>query len=218
MANFFALLSNLIQKSKNNSLQIYLNLEFYLIIILLFSFIKLINNSEINMIIQGNGELNILNNEFYLDPSDVIVNGVSKPECKKNCQFINGLNNVTIKFDTQIESCESMFSGIPSVIEIDLSNFDASKVKTMYEMFFNCTNLKKITFGNINTSLVENMENLFNNCKNLTTIDSLNFDTLSVKNMKRMFCFCESILSINAEFNPQNVENFKDCFGYYYNL
>ena len=123
MANFFAILSNLIQKLKNNSLQIYLNFEFYLIIILLISFIKLINNSEINMIIQGNGELNIMNNQFYLAPSDVIVNGISKPECKKSCQFINGLNNVTIKFDTKIESCESMFSGIASVIEIDLSKF-----------------------------------------------------------------------------------------------
>ena len=218
MANFFAILSNLNQTSKNNSLHIYLYFEFYLIFFLLISFIKLINNSEINIIIQGNGIRNILNNEFYLDPSDVIVNGKSKPECNRSCQFINGLNNVTIKFDTKIESCENMFYEIKNVIEIDLSKFDASNVKTMNKMFRGCTNLKKIIFGNINTSLVENMEDLFYYCQNLITIDNLNFDTLSVKSMSRMFANCESILSINAEFNPQKVENMYDMFAYCYKV
>ena len=139
------------------------------------------------MIIQGEGSLNILNSGFNSEPSEVIVNGMSQPNCKKSCQFENSLNNVTIKFDTLIESCENMFYKINCIIEIDLSKFDASKVTSMYRMFGECTNLKKITFGNINTSLVINMEKLFYKCYNLITIDRLNFDTLSVKTMRQMF-------------------------------
>ena len=91
------------------------------------------------MIIQGKGELNILNNEFYSEPSEVKVNGESRPNCKKSCLFSYDLNNVTIKFNTQIGSCANMFDGIKSVIEIDLSKFDASKVNSMYRMFSECT-------------------------------------------------------------------------------
>ena len=135
------MVSNLNQKTKNNSLQIYLHFKFYLIFILLISFFKLINNSEINMIIQGEGEQNILNSGFNSEPSEVIVNGMSQPNCKKSCQFENSLNNVTIKFNTQIESCKNMFYKINCIIEIDLSKFDASKVISMYGMFGECTTI-----------------------------------------------------------------------------
>ena len=123
---------------KNHSSIIYLHFKYYFIFIFTISFIILVKNSEIKLIIQGEGELNILNNSFYLDPSDIIVNGESKPECKKSCEFVNGLNNIAIKFDNQIESCEYMFDGIVSIIEVDLSNFDASHVVSMHRMFSNC--------------------------------------------------------------------------------
>ena len=197
--------------------KIYLLNRFCLFFILIF-YIKVAKNSEIKMIIQGEGEINILNNAFYYDPSDVLVNGESKSECKKTCEFVDDLNNVTIKFDSKITSCENMFDGMTNIIEIDLSNFDASNVINMNGMFKYCINLKKITFGDINTSLVENMNELFYNCINLTIIDRLDFDTISVKTMIRMFRNCESLLSINAEFNPQNVEDFLDCFGCCYKL
>ena len=197
---------------------IYIKNKYYMIFIILISFINLTKNSEIKMIIQGEGEINILNNSFNFIPSEVIINGESKSELKNSYEFVNGLNNVTIKFNKKITSCEYMFDGMTNIIEIDLSNFDASNVINMNRMFNYCINLKKITFGDINTSLVENMNELFFNCTNLTIIDRLDFDTTSVKSMIRMFALCESLLSINAEFNPQNVENFKDCFGYCYKL
>ena len=197
--------------------KIYLLNRFCLFFILIF-YIKVAKNSEIKMIIQGEGEINILNNTFNYDPSDVLVNGESKSECKITCEFVDDLNNVTIKFDSKITSCEYMFDGMTNIIEIDLSNFDASNVINMNGMFKDCINLKKITFGDINTSLVENMDELFLRCKSLITIDRLDFDTISVKTMIRMFRNCESLLSINAEFNPQNVENFFDCFAYCFNL
>jgi len=145
------------------------------------------------MIIQGKGEINILNNSFNYDPSNVIVNGQSKPEYQKNYSFENDLNNITIKFNNKITSCEYMFEGMTNIIEIDLSNFDASNIINMNRMFKDCINLKKITFGDINTSLVENMNELFFNCTNLTIIDRLDFDTISVKSMIRIFTYCKFI-------------------------
>ena len=51
-------------------------------------------SSEINLIIKGQGNHSILYRNFYKDPSDVIVNGVEKPYCKKSCDFDKNLNNV----------------------------------------------------------------------------------------------------------------------------
>ena len=170
--------------------------------------------SEINLIIQGEGELNILNSQFSYDPTEFLINGLSKPLCKKSCEFEGVLNNVTIKFENQIDSCSNMFAGITSIIEVDLSKFDASKVVSMFNMFGSCTNMKQITFGKISTSSVKSMQHLFAECHNLEIIDRLDFDTLSVTTMRDMFFDCQSLKSINAEFNPQML---KICIIYFVN-
>ena len=40
--------------------------------------------SEINLIIQGKGELNVLNPVFSYDPYEFLINGVSNSSCKKS--------------------------------------------------------------------------------------------------------------------------------------
>ena len=126
-------------------------------------------NSEIHLVIQGNGNQRLLYSGFKVEPSDVLVNGISKGnECKKTCYLEGEKNNITLLFSRQIESCESMFESLTNIIEIDLSRFDASKVITMYRMFYDCSNLEKINFGNINTSSLENMRSMFNLFSKLT--------------------------------------------------
>ena len=191
---------------------------FYFIFILSISFIEFIKNSEIKLIIKGKSYTNILNENFYLDPSNIKVNGESKDNCKKRCHFSEKLNNVTIIFDKPIQSCENMFYKMDKIIEINLSNFDASHVTNMNNMFSYCSKLEKITLGNIKTSLVKSMKRLFYNCSNLKKIDKLNFDTSSVTDMQEMFAHCKSLLSINAKFNPKNVENMFLMFAYCNNI
>ena len=113
----------------------------------------------------------------------MIINGDLKPSCNKSCFLDNILNNVTIKFDKQLESLENMFKGLNKIIEIDLSNLDTSKITNMASMFEECSNLENISFGNINTSLVESMFRLFYNCSKLTSLDLSNFDTSLVTDM-----------------------------------
>ena len=176
--------------------------------------------SEVNLVIKGTGFQNILGDGFNKYPTDVLVNGISqKDTCQKTCELSNDYNNITIIFNEDIDSCEFMFKNCKNTIEIDLSKFDFSKVKTMNSMFDGCTSLDKINFGNINTSSVKNMDCLFQDCRNLNSIDVSKFDTSNVESMRRMFGYCMSLTSIDcSNFNTSKVKDMFDMFGYCYSL
>ena len=201
--------------NKKIKLLLNINMKHFLIAIYLFPLLISYERLEISLIINSNGNMDILNDTFKFNPSEVIVNGIPKDSCSKTCYLENDENNVTIKFSNQINSCENMFSGLDRILEIDFSNFDFSKVINMDSMFNECTNLEKITFGNIDTSSVKTMKRLFHNCKKLTSIDLSNFDTSSVINMIEMFSHCESLESIDvSKFNTKKVENMCDIFAF----
>ena len=162
----------------------YLSIFIFIFKIVLFNLISSQNstttnnfNSEIHLIIQGKGIQKLLSDYFKEEPSEVIVNGFKQNSCKKSCYLKKDISNITLFFERQLESCKSMFSNLETIIEIDLSKFDFSKVKNMEKMFYGLIHLKKINFGNIDTSLVENMDSLFYNCSNLTSIDLSEFNT-----------------------------------------
>ena len=210
--------------------QKYFFLYFELIIVLLkISFVDLIslknkrklNNyySEIKLVIQvseqgyGSHNINILNDGFNTVPNEVLVNGEIRKDCNKKCELKNGKYNITLRFENQTNSCYYMFDRVNNIIEIDLSNFDASKVNDMNSMFANCKKLEKINFGNINTSSVENMRSLFYGSSNLTSIDLSNLDTSNVKIMRTMFCGCSNLEKINfGNINTSSVENMEYLF------
>ena len=202
-------------------------------------------NSEIHLIIKGIGNQNILNNKFNPEPSEVIVNGYQNNSCKKTCYFFDGLNNITLRFDNQINSFKEMFKDLGNILEIDLSNFDASQVTSMSEMFrgcsnltsiilpnsntnylnettkmfYNCSNLEKINFGNINTSSVEDMKFLFSHCSKIKTIDLSKFDTSKVKKMSFMFFYCTNLEKINfGNIDTSYVEEMESLFSHCSNL
>ena len=184
--------------------------------------IRKLNNyySEIHLVVQGNGTQRILGSSFNINPSEVLVNGIKDDSCVKTCKLTGNINNITIRFETQIDSCENMFRELKSIIEINLSNFDASKVKRMTYMFYLCSNLEKINFGNINTSSVENMRSLFSWCIKLTSIINLfNFDTSSTTNMHYMFCHCESLKYLDlSNFDTSKIITVESMFEGCYSL
>ena len=203
----------------------YINLYFLLNIILVFPFfsqsekqsrILTIYNSEIYLTIIGKGNQNLLSNDFYTNPSDVIIKGISKKDvCSKTCELEDDINYVTLVFEEEITSCENMFKYLNNIKEINLTNFDTSKVTRMKSMFDNCVNLEEITFGNIKTSLVNDMERFCSDCKNLKSIDLSKFDTSEVTTMREMFARCESIKIIDASsFRTPKVVDMFDLFAY----
>ena len=108
----------------------------FLIIILIISFIfsnskrhiRIISiyNSEIRLVINTPGEQDILSSSFYKEPLEVKVNGITKSSCKKKCNLEDNINNITLIFDDDINSCENMFKDLLNIKEVDLSNFDTS--------------------------------------------------------------------------------------------
>ena len=199
---------------------IYSRLKFLYILSTLFISIHDLRNmnaylSEIKLVIRGRVNSNFLYNDFNPEPSEIIINKEIRYSGIKSYTFTEDLNNVVIKFNESIISCENMFYGLTNIIEIDLSNFDTSKVKNMSSMFCECSSLEKIYFGNINTSSVKDMNNLFHYCNKLTSIDVSNFDTSSVTTMKAMFRACASLTFIDlSNFDTHNVEDMYDMFGY----
>ncbi|MBQ8961056.1 MAG: BspA family leucine-rich repeat surface protein [Ruminococcus sp.] len=109
--------------------------------------------------------------------------------------------------------CESLFSGLNNnEINIDLSDFDFSKVTTMQAMFSsvqgnsvygkhtNVTKIKTITFpSDIDTSNVTNMDGMFYGCNQLTTLDLTGFDTANVTSMQAMFRSCSKLEEIKLD-------------------
>ena len=178
------------------------------------SFRNLYNcQSEIHLVIQGNGTQNILNIAFNPGPSKVLLNGSKNISCNKTCYLEGDKNNITLIFNEKIKSCNSMFSGLSNITEIDLSNFDASEVKNMSSMFSKCINLTKINFGNINTSSVENMYSMFFGCSKLVSIDLSKFKTSKVTTMAYMFHKCSSLRYLDlSNFDTSKVQSMNGMF------
>ena len=92
-------------------------------------------------------KMNNMNNNFTPEDFQQSYNPYRTVSLLKNKNSTNQIYN----------SYNRGIVNLRDIIEIDMSNFDASMVKSMGYMFFQCINLEKINFGNINTSSVENM-------------------------------------------------------------
>ena len=172
------------------------------------------NFSEIKLVVQGSGEKQILYSGFSVTPSEVLVNGVLMDTPSKTVTLEGDKSNVSLIFNTQIESCYQMFWNCQDIIEIDLSNFDASNVKNMYWMFRDCINLININFKNINTTSVETMRGLFQGCSSLTSIDVSYLDTSKVTTMYYMFAKCPSLEHLDlTHFDTSNVKDMSYMFS-----
>ena len=153
--------------------------------------------SEIHIVVKGSGERKLLYDNFDIEPFEVLVNDIKDDSCKKTCNLPEEINNVTLRFNREINSCYRMFYSLINLIEMDLSNFDFSKVTSMNSMFGHCKNLSKINFGKMKTSSLLNMEFVFTHCYKLTSIDLSNFDTSKVKSMYGLFNGCNNLEKVN---------------------
>lgn len=102
-------------------------------------------------------------------------------------------------FNTQtVTHMQYMFynSGVPN---LDLSNFDTSKVKDMKSMFGGLRNIEELNLSNFNTSNVENMSNMFGNTQKLRILDISNFNTSKVTDFSMMFGINSSDLTDKLE-------------------
>ena len=95
---------------------------------------------------------------------------------------------------------------IKNILDLDLSNFDTSKVTNMESMFRGMSNLTSLNLSNFDTSKVTNMESMFSHMFSLTSLELSNFDTSKVTNMGFMFSAMHSLTNLNlSSFDTSKV-------------
>ena len=108
---------------------------------------------------------------------------------------------------------------IKNILDIDLSNFDTSKVINMDSMFVYMTKLTTLNLSNFDTSKVTNMNNMFYHMTALTTLNISSFDTSNVTDMSGMFSDMSNLTTLNlSNFNTSQVTNMGFMFSDMFNL
>ena len=191
-----------------------------LIIITILNILQFLINSEIiseiTLTIKGTGEQTVIGNHDKYSPSEILINGVPQNYVGTKVYDLEGEDNeITIRWDYEVEHCVSMFQGLSNILTMDLSKFDSSKVTSMNSMFFGCSSLTSINFENVDTSSVKNMQSMFGNCQALTSLDLSSFDTSSVTTMGGMFAFCSKLLSLDlSNFDTSSVKDMSYMFDH----
>ena len=97
------------------------------------------------------------------------------------------------------------------LLEIDVSNFDTSKVTDMSRMFYDLRNITSLDLSNFDTSKVTDMSRMFYDLRNITSLDLSNFDTSKVTTMGSMFYLDEipkdklKTIYVNNDFDTANL-------------
>ena len=118
-------------------------------------------------------------------------------------------------FDTsKVTNMYAMFNGMSNLTTLNLSNFDTSKVTKMWVMFSGMSSLTSLNLSSFNTSQVTDMSWMFKGVSNLATLDLSNFDTSKVTNMHAMFNVMSNLTTLNlSNFNTSNVTDMSYMFA-----
>ena len=113
------------------------------------------------------------------------------------CNALEDLNFLI--FDTSnVIQMNDLFYDCSSLKELNIYNkngiYDEKDVKIIHDMY---PDLGELNIFNFNTSKVTDMAFLFNNCYSLKKFHLINFDTSHVKVMNRIFFGCKLLVDIN---------------------
>ena len=123
-------------------------------------------------------------------------------------------------FDTsKVTNMHAMFNGMSNLTTLNLSNFNTSNVTDMSYMFAVMPKLATLNLSNFDTSKVTNMSYMFNGATNLATLNLSNFDTSKVINMNHMFSYVPNLISLDlSNFDTSKVTDMSDMFSEMLNL
>jgi lipoprotein len=172
--------------------------------------------------------------KLWLDPTDKTAYYHAEPEkvylnTNSSMIFFSGESEQKIKnileldlsnFDTsKVANMSHMFNGMRNLTTLNLSNFNTSNVTDMGGMFFNMTNLTTLNLSNFDTSEVTNMGSMFYGISNLTTLNLSNFNTSQVTIMGGMFYGMSNLTTLNlSNFNTSKTTDMRSMFNGMTNL
>ena len=154
---------------------------------------------------------------YYAETEKVYLNADSSRmffSKQKDAKIKNVLDLDLSNFDTsKVTNMQSMFSGIHKLSTLNLSSFDTSNVINMQYMFTNMYNLTTLSLSSFNTSQVMNMRYMFSGVRNLTTLNLSHFDTSKVTDMSHMFNNMPNLITLNlSSFDTSKVTNMGAMF------
>ena len=142
--------------------------------------------------------------KLWLDPTDKTAYYYAEPE---KVYLNENSGGMFYREDTPAQYLDTIGNWFDNIRDIDLSNFDTSRVTDMHYMFWNMHSLTSLNISNFDTSKVTNMSSMFYNM-NLTSLDLSSFDTSNVTDMGSMFLNMPSLTSLNiSNFNTSKVTN-----------
>ena len=157
--------------------------------------------------------------EFNGNNIDIYINNVKYNFHNEKYFYNEGLYYIKLIFKNNIQNCSKLFYNCKNIINIDLSNFNSTKVKNMSSMFEECRNLINIDFSNFDSSNLENMNEIFRNCRNLINIDLNSFNPKKCNDIDYMFAGCSKLENINlSSLDINSIKNKKHVFDDCYNI
>ena len=225
---FFDIKKDFIKINMMNNIIVDINYILIFIFLMIINISNQINNridykfSKMSLKVNGIGIFYIFYNESnyykfkdinYL--KEVYINGNKQDRIDYNYIFNQTKNIVELIWDNNLDNCAYMFYGCSQITEIDLSNFNTSKIKYIDHMFGFCSSLTFLNLSNFNTSNIKIMDSLFEHCSSLTSLDLSNFNTSQVTSMRLMFNGCRSLTSLDlSNFNTSLVTDMAYMFEY----
>ncbi len=160
---------------------------------------------------------------YYAEPEKVYLNTNSSKMFYSASyeQVIKNILEIDLSnFDTsRVMNMSNMFYFMSKLITLNISNFDTSNVISMNDMFIGMSNLTSLNLSSFNTSHVMHMEAMFAGLSSLTTLNLSNFNTSKVTNMVSMFSGMTNLTSLNiSSFNTSNVTDMRYMFNEMSNL
>lgn len=162
--------------------------------------------------IAGNGS-----GMVYANPdSTAAFSSTGSDYFSKLATFTNG----NLLDTSKVTNMKDMFRLATSLKTVDVSNWDTSKVTSMYRTFSgsegNPMALQSLDVSNWDTSKVTTMRAMFQRCDKLKTLDVSAWDTGEVTTMRLMFGYCSSLEALDvSKWDTGNVNSmeymFTDC-------
>ena len=149
-----------------------------------------------NLVIAANGFINL--------PSDSsrLFEGLTNV---KSYDF----KNVKTKY---LNNMNYMFKMNKSVVDLDLSGFDTSRLVGMIETFASDNKLVNLNLSGWNPKLLE-IVGAFSSCQSLESLDLSGFDVSRVTNFGQLFFLDKSLKSLNiSSWSPNKVKNINNMF------
>lgn len=143
------------------------------------------------------------------------------------CGKLTNIKGLSSFNTSNVTEMTGMFAGLSAITELDISNFDTSKVIRFGDstplnasssygqpgMFQNCSNLRTLHIGKMDLSSAKNFSRMFSGCSSLETIDGTFENGNVVEDLNTMFTDCRQLQTIDISgLNVANATNTKCMF------